>query len=116
MAQTALESKQPGFFSLIVLSGWCGLVAGLLEVATIVVRKAVFDDNHLYGMSRHFVWLIPATNLGLFLLMGLAGWLVIRACQRLRLVAGSRDSCAQVCCCRRSWSLCRGSTHWLGWR
>ena len=79
MAQTVLESKQPGFFSLIVLSGWCGLVAGLLEVATIVVRKARFDDNHLYGMSRHFVWLIPATNLGLFLLMGLVGWLVIRA-------------------------------------
>ena len=48
-----------GFISLLLLSAWCGLVAGLLEVGTIVLRKQVFDPDHLYRMSRHFVWLIP---------------------------------------------------------
>ena len=52
--------------SLLLLSAWCGLVAGLLEVGTIVVRKEMFDANHLYGMSRHFAWLIPVTNIGVF--------------------------------------------------
>ena len=54
----------------LVLAAWCGLVAGLLEVGTIVLRKELFDPNQLYGMSRHFVWLIPLTNLGLFLVLG----------------------------------------------
>jgi len=53
------------------LSAWCGLVAGLLEVATIVVRKRLFDTNHLYGMSHHFVWLIPTTNVCVFVALGL---------------------------------------------
>jgi hypothetical protein len=29
----------PGLASMLVVSAWCGLVAGLLEVAAIVVRK-----------------------------------------------------------------------------
>ena len=45
--------------SRLLLSAWCGLVAGLLEVGAIVLRKQVFGPNHLYNMSRHFVWLIP---------------------------------------------------------
>ena len=62
-----------GLSSLLFLSGWCGLVAGLLEVGTIVLSKQTVDPNHLYGMSRHFVWLIPLTNLGVFLAVGLLG-------------------------------------------
>jgi hypothetical protein len=62
------------FISLFALSAWCGLIAGLLEVATIVVRKEFFDANRLYGMSRHFVWLIPLTNLLLFLVLGISSW------------------------------------------
>ena len=62
-----------GFLSLLLLSAWCGLVAGLLEVGTIVLRKQLFDPNHLYRMSRHFVWLIPLSNLGVFLALGLLG-------------------------------------------
>jgi arylsulfatase A-like enzyme len=54
------------------LAAWCGLVSGLLEAGTIVARKRTFDPNHLYEMSRHFVWLIPLTNLGLFLVLGVA--------------------------------------------
>ncbi len=32
-------------------------------MGTIVLRKQVFDPDHLYKMSRHFVWLIPLSNL-----------------------------------------------------
>ena len=72
-----LAMNRLGFLSLLLLSAWCGLVAGLLEVGTIVLRKQVFDPDHLYGMSRHFVWLIPLTNLCVFLALGLVGCGVI---------------------------------------
>jgi arylsulfatase A-like enzyme len=67
-------AKQPALMSILLLSAWCGLVAGLLEVGTIVIRKEMFDANHLYGMSRHFAWLIPVTNLSVFLVLGLIAW------------------------------------------
>ncbi len=57
-------------FPVLVASAWCGLVSGLLEVATVVVRKHTFDPNHLYEMTRHFVWLIPLTNICLFMAVG----------------------------------------------
>jgi arylsulfatase A-like enzyme len=66
----------------LVLSAWCGLVAGLLEVGTIVLRKQVFDSNRLYGMSRHFIWLIPVTNLTVFLAFGIVLCLVVFAWPR----------------------------------
>ncbi len=71
-------ANRPGLIALLGLSAWGGLVAGLLEVATIAVRKQVFDPNQLYGMSRHFVWLIPVTNLGIFLAVGAVGGIVGR--------------------------------------
>ena len=73
----ALAMNRQGFTSLLLLSAWCGLVAGLLEVGTMVVRKQVFDPDHFYSMSRHFVWLIPLTNLCVFLALGLSGCGVI---------------------------------------
>ena len=54
------------------LSIWCGLLAGLLEVGVIVLRKQTVDLNHFYWMSRHFLWLIPLTNLLIFVSLGLA--------------------------------------------
>jgi arylsulfatase A-like enzyme len=54
------------------LSIWCGLLAGLLEVGVIVLRKQTVDLNHFYWMSRHFLWLIPLTNLLIFVGLGLA--------------------------------------------
>jgi arylsulfatase A-like enzyme len=71
-----------GFLSLLLLSAWCGLVAGLLEVGTIVLRKQTVDPNRLYGLSRHFLWLIPVTNLCVFLALGLFGCIVCLAWPR----------------------------------
>jgi arylsulfatase A-like enzyme len=69
-------ARMPGPIPLLVLASWCGLVCGLLEVGTIVVRKQALDSNQLYGMSRHFIWLIPITNLIVFLALGLFGCLL----------------------------------------
>lgn len=66
-------AARPGPAGWLLVSAWCGLVAGLLEVGTIVLRKETVDPNRLYGMSRHFVWLIPTVNLGLFLAIGCLG-------------------------------------------
>jgi arylsulfatase A-like enzyme len=73
----------------LVLAVWCGLVSGLFEVATVILRKT-FDQNHLYWTSRHFTWLIPLCNLAIFVALGgllallarfaprHAGWLAMR--------------------------------------
>ena len=57
-------------YQLLALSLWCGLVAGTLEVGAIVLRKHTFDLNQFYWISRHFVWLIPLTNLLIFIILG----------------------------------------------
>ncbi len=40
-------------------------------MATIVVRKQFFDPDQLYKFSRHFLWLMPLSNLAVFLTLGL---------------------------------------------
>ena len=56
---------------MLILAGWCGLAAGLLEVAARIVRRWINPTNRLYQVSRHFVWSAPLTYLLLFLAMGL---------------------------------------------
>ncbi len=70
-AEDLIPSRR-GFPSLLLLSAWCGLVSGLLEVGITVLRKQTFDINHLYWMSRHFVWMVPLTDLAIFVLAGVA--------------------------------------------
>lgn len=84
----------PRLATLLALSAWCGLVAGLLEVGAIVVRKATFDPNRLYSMSRHFVWLIPLTNLGIFVAIGCVGCLACVAWPRAGRWLLTRTLCA----------------------
>ena len=59
---------RPSF--LLVLSAGCGLLAGLLEVGATLLHKQMFDINHLYEMSRHFIWLIPLANMCIFAAAG----------------------------------------------
>jgi arylsulfatase A-like enzyme len=68
--------------SILVLSAWCGVVSGLFEVGTIVMRKQLFDSSKLMGMSRNFVWLIPLTNLCLFVALGVVLCVVVSAWPR----------------------------------
>jgi arylsulfatase A-like enzyme len=65
-----LIPSRPRPLEILLLSAWCGLVSGLLEVGITVLRKQTFDINHLYWMSRHFVWLVPLTDLAIFALAG----------------------------------------------
>jgi arylsulfatase A-like enzyme len=84
-----LAANRWGLLSFLMLSAWCGLVSGLLEVGIIVLRKRTFDFNHLYWMSRHFVWLTPLINLALFFILGLALSILVRCTrQRGRSIAG----------------------------
>jgi arylsulfatase A-like enzyme len=91
---SALESgaslepvQQLGALDMLVLSAWCGLAAGWLEVGTRVLLKSIVVSDRMYLMSRQFVWLVPLSNLLLFFVVGLflavatrlwprpAGWL-----------------------------------------
>jgi hypothetical protein len=56
---------------LFLLSAWCGLAAGLLEVGTRVLCRAIDPSQRLYLMTHHFIWLSPFSNLALFVVIGL---------------------------------------------
>ena len=56
-AQRLLPARL-GPLDVLVLSLWCGLAAGLLEVAARVLCSCI-GLYPLYTMSRHFVWLVP---------------------------------------------------------
>ena len=68
---------RPGPIAMLGLSAWCGMVAGLLEVLTVIVHKRFFDTNRLLSMSRHYLWLIPLTDLLIFLIVGSIGALAV---------------------------------------
>ena len=75
-----------GPFDILVLAAWSGLAGGLLEVGTRVACK-LLPGHRIYGMSRHFFWMAPLSNLLLFAGIGVvlamaaklwpryAGWL-----------------------------------------
>jgi arylsulfatase A-like enzyme len=72
---------------LFLLSAWCGLASGLLEVGARVICRAIDPTRRLYMVSRHFLWLGPLSSFLFFLGIGLvlsvavkvspraAGWL-----------------------------------------
>jgi arylsulfatase A-like enzyme len=92
-------AEGPGPLTLLVLAVWCGLISGLLEVGTFVLRKRTLDLNQFAWTSRHFVWLIPLIDLAIFLVLGLilavlvsfgcrrAGWLATLLFGTLTLLA-----------------------------
>ena len=89
----AVSTRQTGWLramDVLAWSVWLGLAAGLLEVGTRVLCRAIDPTNRLYLMSRHFVWLTPLANMLLFFGLGLllagitkfwprsGGWLSLR--------------------------------------
>ena len=63
-------SQTAGPRYVLALAAWLGLAAGWLEVGTRVLCKSLVGNNRLYLMTRHFVWLVPLSNLLLFLVGG----------------------------------------------
>jgi arylsulfatase A-like enzyme len=83
-AGTAIGSRdpvppqfRPTLQTVVALSVWCGLVAGLLEVAAILLRKRLFDADQILRHSHHFVWLIPVANLCIFITVAIIGSAVV---------------------------------------
>jgi hypothetical protein len=67
---------------LLFLSAWCGLAAGLLEVGTRVLCRAIDPSQRLYLISHHFIWLSPLSNLAFFLVIGLVLAVAIKLAPR----------------------------------
>jgi len=65
-AQSPATQRHLGPLDVLVLAPWCGLVAGLLEVGARVFPRSIDTSYRLYNLSRHFVWLVPLTDLLLF--------------------------------------------------
>ncbi len=80
MASPASRATTPRLLPLdiLALSAYCGLASGLLEVGTRVVATSLSANNRLHSMSRHFIWLVPLTELLLFSLIGLVLALVAK--------------------------------------
>jgi hypothetical protein len=93
--ETLATRKRLGPWDVLALSAWLGLAAGWLEVGTRVLCKSLVGTNRLYLTTRHFVWLVPLSNLLLFLIGGmllaaaaklwprLAGWRCWTRCGRI---------------------------------
>jgi arylsulfatase A-like enzyme len=101
----SLAPQRLGPLDVLILSAWCGLAAGELEVVTRFLYRNLSATNRLYMMTRHFVWTAPLVSLLMFLGMGVflaaatrfwpgrAGWLSPRliaslAVLSIALVAG----------------------------
>ena len=70
-ARTLAGSRRLGPLDVLMLSIWCGLAGGLLEVATTICVRNLIPTARGYLMSRHFVWLTPLSNLMLFSVFGI---------------------------------------------
>jgi arylsulfatase A-like enzyme len=55
---------------ILLLAASCGLAAGWLEVGTRIIARWIEPTGRLYMMTRHFVWLVPLSDLALFVGVG----------------------------------------------
>ena len=79
----ALTSQERlGPLDVLALAAGCGLAAGWLEVGTRVLCRSIHPTGRMYLMSRHFVWLVPLSNLLLFSAVGLFLAVVTKLCPR----------------------------------
>ena len=81
--QTGTARQRLGPLNVLLLSAWCGLAGGLVEVGTRILCRSIDPENRFYMMSRHFVWLAPLSNLLLFSGLGLVVALGTRLFPRL---------------------------------
>ena len=62
-APAPAKTPRLGPLDVLLLSAWCGLAAGELEVAARLAYRALSTTNRLYTITRHFVWLVPSLEL-----------------------------------------------------
>ena len=93
-APTPTATPRLGSLDVFLLSVWCGLAAGWLEVATRVFCKKMGVAQPLYLMSRHFLWLGPLSNLLLFSGLGMGLAALTRAWPRFGGLVSPRLVCA----------------------
>jgi arylsulfatase A-like enzyme len=93
--QAVQRPNRLGPLDLIVLSAWCGLAAGLVEVGTRILCRAVNPVHRLYLMTRHFIWLTPLANL--LLLLGLG--LLLAALTKIWPRFGGKMGARLICAC-----------------
>ena len=91
---TPMAAPRLGSLDVFLLSVWCGLAAGCLEVATRVFCKRMGVAQPLYLMSRHFLWLGPLSNLLLFSGLGMGLAALTRARPRFGGLVSPRLVCA----------------------
>jgi arylsulfatase A-like enzyme len=89
----AERSSRLGALDLLLLSVWCGLAGGLLEVGTRILCRTINPTQRLYVMTRHFVWLTPLANLLVFVVVGCALVAIAKLWPRFGLWLGPRLVC-----------------------
>ena len=68
----AICAKVGGRRSVLLMSFWFGLVAGLLELLFLAIRVRLFEKG-FFLRSRHFLWMVPLSDL---LIFGVTGFLI----------------------------------------
>ena len=76
----------------VALAAWCGLVAGWLELGAVLIQRSINPRIALDSLrtNRHFVWMIPLSNLLIFCAVGLLAGGLARFRPRLARALGWR--------------------------
>ena len=85
VAENAGPGAQPGARGLFLLTLWFGLLAGWLELGLVLAQRAVNPHVSVDTLrtNRHFVWMIPVSDVLIFGVVGLAIALLARFHRRL---------------------------------
>ena len=68
-----LAKAYPGPASTLALALWFGAATGLIELALVLLHQGIFNTLTIETLrrNRHYVWMIPASNLLIFACLGL---------------------------------------------
>jgi hypothetical protein len=65
-SSSSYQLGQP--FTILLQAAWFGLFFGFVEAGVNVIRRYVL--HRMIGQSEHFVWMVPLTVLGLYIIIG----------------------------------------------
>ncbi len=111
--ESAVPGREPGhevtLRQIWLLAAWFGLAAGLTELLGLAVRVVLLEKG-FFLRSRHFVWMVPVSDLALYLTAGLFLSIValLRKRASLRWVLG----CFILLACLSQLLLVRGVYSW----